>query len=237
MRRCIGIILEFLLLIILCIFPFCISILIEYALYQSVEFTSKYLVVPLQLIGALIAFYYFMKRKCIYISFRCDKKFYLTFFLIGLSLKAIIIMLICIMTNNGIKRPDSIDIYSFFIAVFFTPISEEIIFRVILTEMFEFKIIKKSKEISVIISSLIWTILHFYGFSLGSVMLFIDGIILGIIYKKYNNLILCILYHIGVNLSVYIVSICFNVHKIGCITISVIIFLFSIILHRTVCKQ
>jgi len=88
-----------------------------------------------------------------------------------------------------------------------SPLIEEIVFR----DVFQSVILRQVRlVINIVITNILFTILHFNNFSLYSMLfllgVFVSGVLLSIIRWRYNNILICILLHAYYNTFVVLIS-------------------------------
>lgn len=211
--------------------PLIVSMIIEFLISNDSKITETYLVQPLNCIGAFLAWYALKKKKSADIKFTVQPMvLYFSIFGIGFTFKQIIIYIIdLIFTINSINS-FNYNFLSIISAILLAAVCEEIVFRGLMTEVINFK--KSDNKIicaaTILLTSIIWTVLHSYGISIMTLLLLIDGLILGFIYYKYQNLLLCILYHSGVNTSIILVGLLDKDYWFCSLIISLVIFIVSL---------
>ena len=151
-------------------------------------------VISFSIIGVILKKYYYYQPK---IQLPSIKSF-ISIILLAVFLKFILfIPLTYFELSLGLFKPSlsSINLYSFILLIIITPIAEEFIFR-----DFILKRLMNSKNViySILASSLIFSLTHLKIQILFET--FILGIILGYIYYKSKNIILCIVFHFIFNL-------------------------------------
>ena len=219
-------------ILIIFILPLLISMIIEFLISGDGKITETYLVQPLNCIGAFLAWYVLKKGKSADIKFTVQPMaLYFSIFGIGFTIKQIIIYIIdLIFTINSINS-FNYNFLSIISAVLLAAVSEEIVFRGLMTDVINLK--KSDNKIicaaTIFLTSIIWTVLHSYGISVMTLLLLIDGLILGFIYYKFQNLLLCILYHSGVNTSIILVGLLNKEYWFCSLIISLAIFIVSLI--------
>ena len=232
MKKLVFILKHCLVLLVLCIFPFCIALITEYAITGKNNIVSNYLVSPLTLIGAIISTYIFSKEKIVKIKIKIPSaKEVFCILGLGLSLKPFVICILHFTLSLNITNSSNNTIASLINSVLIAAIAEEIIFRGILTDVINnsHTETKSVVMITVFITSVLWAFSHLYGFSLPTLLLFIDGIIIGVIYHYFKNILLCIVYHIANNASVIMLSKICEGHWLQSIILTMSVFIFSVI--------
>lgn len=207
MKKFFNLIENIIVLICLSTFPCLISMIIEFALTGDMKFTSDYIISILTLLGVIISAFVF-RKKGIYKA-KLNKiplKTYIFISGLGFSLKPLIICILYFTISLNISNSTSLNFLSFLGSVLFFPIAEEILFRGILTDILNPSHSKSKFSISftILVTSLLWTISHFHGINLASLLLLIDGIIIGALYQKYKSILVCIVYHSFNNLAVIV---------------------------------
>ncbi|SFY11014.1 CPBP family intramembrane glutamic endopeptidase [Ruminococcus sp. XPD3002] len=198
-----------LVLLILCIFPFCIALVTEYAISGETAIVSNYLVMPMTLIGAIISAFVFKREGVFKLKNRRPSlKEMVSVAGIGLAFKPLILCILHFAVSLGLTNSGKNNIVSFIIAVFVAAVAEELIFRGILSDIINISHSeqKLNTVITIAITSVLWAASHLYGFSLYTILLIIDGIILGLIYHRYKSILLCIIYHAANNAAVIILG-------------------------------
>ncbi len=222
-----------LVLLILCIFPFCIALLIEYAVSGETAIVSNYLVMPMTLIGAIISAFVFKREGVFKLKNRRPSlKEMVSVAGIGLAFEPLILCILHFTVSLEFTNSGKNNIVSFIIAVFVAAITEELIFRGILSDIIN---ISRSEQklniaITIVITSVLWAASHLYGFSIPTLLLIMGGIILGLIYHHCKSILLCIIYHASYNASViFLVQVGQN-HWIPVTVAFTVILAFSILL-------
>ncbi len=96
---------------------------------------------------------------------------------------------------------------------FFSVVGEEFVFRYFAINALNQKL---SKRTSIVISSLIWTMVHSHsGFGL-----FINGLLLGYLYSKTNSLVLCSILHLLFNVTVSSIPLYSFYKDVGAFTVA-----------------
>ena len=119
-------------------------------------------------------------------------------------------------------------------AGFFVPIMEEFVFRYGICG----SIAKKNKLCGIIVSALIFGVLH--GNLIQSTYAFLLGLLFAFIYVQSGNLIYPILLHIGINFSSSVAGTLFENEYIGmsvCIGITLVMILMSVLLQMIMKKN
>ena len=217
---------DIILLMVLCLFPFCISILFEYVLVNDTKITTSFLLIPLLLIGSMISYCYFSTKEGIKLTFNSNICLLAVFFVFGLTLKSTIVIIALTVSNGRITSDNSLNLYNMFMAVLITPVAEELIFRVILQRIIN-NLMKKEQStlITITLTSLIWSAVHLYGISFESVLLMFDGIILSFAYKKHGSFLIIVFYHMGINLSMYMIPMFYSIKYVYIILNILLIFI------------
>lgn len=190
------------------IFPLMVSLIIEFIVSGGSEITTSYFVQLLSLIGALLAWYVLKKDGLADIKFTSQPMvFYVCFFCLGFTFNQIVIYILNLLYTVNITNSFEYNFMSVISAILFAAVSEEIVFRGLIMGVINhgnlYKKAHGKRECVVIclIVSIIWTALHMRGIAVETIFLLIDGLILGLIYYRFKNLFLCMLYHSGLNTS------------------------------------
>lgn len=100
-------------------------------------------------------------------------------------------------SNNDIF----IKVIECFSSVVFSPIAEELIFRFSMLSIFLIFYPNPSKKIiAILITSVMWSLVHFSGYLPRIIDIIIVGILLGSIFIKYKNIFYCVFFHFSANL-------------------------------------
>ena len=193
-------------LLVICIFPFCIALIVDFALTGNSDIVSEYLTMPLTLVGAIISYIILKKENIIIYKFsvpRFDMIF--SAFLFGFTFKQTIICLLHFLVKLNVSGNDKYTVYNLIVSVLVAAVCEEMVFRGAITDILKCNG-PKSNILIVIFTSALWAFSHLYGLSLPTLLLFVDGIILGYIYCKTQNIILCMIYHAANNASIIILG-------------------------------
>ena len=196
-------------LLILCIFPVCFALIIEFAIHGSTEIVSNNLVSLLTLLGAIVSMYVFNKEGVTKIKIKLPS-FVILLSCIGLgaSLKPFILCILHFLLSLNITNSGDLTLWSLISSVFIASVAEEIIFRGLLTDLLS--IYNNPSKLSIIsgilLTATVWALSHLHGINIPTLLLILDGIIIGLIYYYYKNLIYCILYHSANNLTIILMS-------------------------------
>lgn len=103
--------------------------------------------------------------------------------------------------NNEI----SAEVIEWVAAVIFSPAAEELIFRFSMLSLLLVKCTSISKKAAaVLITSVMWSLVHFSGYLPRIIDIIAVGILLGYIFIKYKNIFYCIFFHSAANFTVSI---------------------------------
>ena len=196
-------------LLILCIFPFCIALIVEFAIHGSTEIVSNKLIALLTLLGAITSMYVFSKEGVTKIKIKTPSKIIMLGCMgLGASLKPLVLCILHFLSSLNITNSGNMYLWSLVSSVIITSIAEEIIFRGLLTDILG--VCNAQSKLGIIsgifLTAIVWALSHLHGINIPTLLLIFDGIIIGLIYYYYKNLIYCILYHCANNITIILMS-------------------------------
>lgn len=200
-------------LLILCIFPVCLALIIEFAIHGSTEIVSNKLIALLTLLGAIMSMYVFSKEGVTKIKIKTPSIINMLGCMgLGASLKPFVLCVLHFLLSLNITNSGDMSLWSLINSVIITSIAEEIIFRGLLTDILG--VCNSQSKLGIIsgilLTAIVWALSHLHGINIPTLLLIFDGIIIGLIYYYYKNLIYCILYHSANNITVVLMSIINN---------------------------
>ena len=230
MKKIISTFKYILLLLILCFSPFCLALVVESALTGgNVTLTYQFIMLP-TLAGTLISAYIFRKENIAHIkSAKPHINTLICCAAAGISLNPLILSILHFAISLNINYGD-MTAWNYISPIIVAPLAEEIIFRGLLTDILDKTFPKKKYSfiLVILLTSLSWALIHLYGIGLSTLLVFIDGIILGFIYYHYKNIIYCIIYHSAVNASVLLMRFLSGSTWIVCTALSAVILFASV---------
>lgn len=204
-----------------------ILIIVSYIIYLSLgknniqEFINNYCPYIIMIFYLLTIIYIYKKNKRI--EPILPKTAYYPLVTIGISIACLLNMLIFLINTPNIITTISLPIL-FISSAVIGPIYEEIIFRyVILNRLKKFN----SPKTSIIINSLIFALVHMNPIKIAYA--FILGLILNIVYQKYNNIMAPIFIHASANTA----ALFLNEFNIYILILSIIAFIISTYINNT----
>lgn len=207
MKKIICFIKNIIILISLTAFPTGVSLIIELVISGNIIITRDYIGSILFLLGAVISAYYFYKKDILNVKFnKVPLKTIIPIAGIGFALKPLLLCVLHFLISLNVSDSTSYSLILVLECILFVPIAEEILFRGILTDILSPSHSKSKFSIyfTIFVTSFLWTIYHLHGFSIPSLLLLIDGIIIGALYHKYRSILVCIVYHSFNNLAMIV---------------------------------
>lgn len=97
----------------------------------------------------------------------------------------------------------STEVIEWVAAVVFSPTAEELIFRFLILSLLLVKSPSVSKKTAaILITSVMWSLVHFSGYLPRIIDIIVVGILMGFIFIKYKNIFYCIFFHAAANFTV-----------------------------------